>query len=101
MRAVDCPKILKALSDLNRLRIVKALLGVDQTVNELTAKLNLSQYNASRHLRVLRDAGIVDVRVIGQHREYFVNPTARRRVVREGVVLDFGFCMLRMSQLPD
>src|SRR5262245_44495125 len=58
----DCSDILKALSDRTRQRIVKVLLTADRGVNELTEDLNLSQYNTSKHLRVLKQAGIVDVR---------------------------------------
>src|SRR5687768_4388855 len=54
----DCSDILKALSDRTRQRIIKALLGADLNVNELTEKLGLSQYNTSKHLRVLKQAGI-------------------------------------------
>src|SRR4051794_9696203 len=101
MPADDCTDILKALSDRTRQRIVKALLGADLNVNELTEKLGLTQYNTSKHLRVLRQAGIVDARAIAQQREYFIDTTFRRRMQKEGVTLDFGCCSFRMDQLPD
>ena len=101
MPADDCTDILKALGDRTRQRIVKALLGADLNVNELTEKLALSQYNTSKHLRVLKEAGLVEARVIGQQREYFIATTFRRRMEREGVTLDFGCCTFRMDQLPD
>ena len=100
MPADDCSDILKALSDRTRQRIVKALLTTDLGVNELTEQLGLSQYNTSKHLRTLKQAGIVDVRAIGQRREYFIATTFRRRIEREGVTLDFGCCTFRMDQLP-
>ena len=101
MPADDCTDILKALSDRTRLRIVKALLAEDLGVNELTERLDLSQYNTSKHLRVLKQAGIVDVRALGQRREYFIAKTFRRRLEREGSTLDFGCCAFRFDQLPD
>ncbi len=101
MPAEDCTDVLKALADRTRQRIVKALLGADLNVNELTAKLGLSQYNTSKHLRVLKEAGIVDFRALGQQREYHIATTFRRRIEREGVTLDFGCCTFRMDQLPD
>jgi DNA-binding transcriptional ArsR family regulator len=101
MPAEDCTGILKALSDRNRQRIVKALLGADFNVNELSEKLGVPQYNTSKHLRILREAGIVDARAIGQRREYFIATTFRRRIEREGVTLDFGCCAFRMDQLPE
>ena len=41
-------------------------------VGELTARTGLSQPNTSRHLRVLRDAGLVECRAVGQRRVYTV-----------------------------
>ena len=99
--SVDCTEILKALADRTRQRIVKALLAADVSVNELTERLDLSQYNTSKHLRVLKEAGIVEVRALGQRREYSIAPTLRRRLQREGPVLDFGCCTFRFDQLPD
>ncbi|PPF80736.1 ArsR family transcriptional regulator [Subtercola sp. Z020] len=40
------------------------------SVSELVAQLELSQPTVSKHLRVLRDAGLVSVREVGQHRFY-------------------------------
>lgn len=99
MAADDCSDVLKALADRTRQRIVKALLNGDTSVNELTEQLELSQYNTSKHLKVLKEAGIVDVRSIGQRREYFIATTFRRRIEREGTTLDFGCCTFRMDQL--
>jgi len=97
----DCSEILKALSDRSRQRIVKALLSSDLGVNELTEALGLSQYNTSKHLRILKEAGIVDVRALGQRREYFIAKGFRRRIESGGMVLDFGCCTFRMDKLPD
>lgn len=97
----DCSDVLKALADRTRQRIVKALLATDLSVNELTDQLDLSQYNTSKHLKVLKSAGIVESRAIGQRREYHIATTFRRRIEREGVTLDFGCCTFRMDKLPD
>ena len=45
------------------------------TVGELTARLGLSQPMTSKHLRVLREAGLVTVRKQAQQRIYAVSPT--------------------------
>ena len=97
----DCSDILKALVDRSRQRIVKALLAQDLGVNELTETLGLSQYNTSKHLRVLKEAGIVDVRALGTRREYFIASSFRRRIESDRMVLDFGCCTFRMDRLPD
>lgn len=96
----ECSPVLKALADLTRQRIVNALLAGDRSVNELADALSLSQYNTSKHLSVLKNAGIVDVRVAGPRREYSISPRLRRRVQRDGATLDFGCCTFRMDRLP-
>jgi DNA-binding transcriptional ArsR family regulator len=99
MAAGECSPVLKALADQTRQRIVKVLLERDLSVNELTDALSLSQYNTSKHLSVLKSAGIVDVRAVGPRREYFIAPTLRKRMRREGLTLDFGCCTFRVDQL--
>jgi DNA-binding transcriptional ArsR family regulator len=100
MAAGECSPVLKALSDQTRQRIVKVLLERDLSVNELTEALALSQYNTSKHLAVLKSAGIVIVRAAGARREYFIAP-GLRRTIRERITLDFGCCTFRMDQLAD
>ncbi len=101
MPTIDCMEILKALADRTRLRLIKLLIANDSGVSELTEALGISQYNTSKHLRVLREAGVVDVRALGTRREYFIEPDFRRRLQREGPVLDFGCCTFRFDQLPN
>lgn len=101
MTKSDCLDILKALADRTRQRIVKILLAGDLGVNELAECVGQSQCNTSKHLKVLRDAGIVDSRAIGQKREYFIATTFRRRIELDGPVLDFGCCAFRMDRLAD
>jgi DNA-binding transcriptional ArsR family regulator len=53
-----------------RRRILDLLLGGGRTVGELVSATGMSQPNTSRHLRILRDAGLVDSRADGQRRVY-------------------------------
>ena len=101
MPKTDCTDILKALADRSRMRIVKALLAEASGVNDLAEQLKLSQYNVSKHLRVLKQAGIVEVHPDGTRREYFIVKAFRERLKKEGNVLDFGCCSFRFDQLPD
>lgn len=101
MPAVDCTDILKALSDRTRMRIVKALLESSRSVNEIVEAVGASQYNVSKHLRVLRQAGITEVEADGTRRNYAIAAAFRRRLAREGNVLDFGCCRFDFDQLPD
>jgi ArsR family transcriptional regulator len=60
--------IFKVLSDDTRLRIVRLLLasGLELCCCELTDALEVPQYNVSRHLRALKDAGLVNERREGK-----------------------------------
>jgi DNA-binding transcriptional ArsR family regulator len=62
--------VLQALSDPSRRTVLEALSDGPATANELAALLPIARPGASRHLRVLRDAGLVEVRQEGQYRIY-------------------------------
>jgi len=53
---------LKALADPSRLAILHALYGGESNVSELVAKTGFAQANVSKHLRVLREEGLVTSR---------------------------------------
>ena len=53
-------KVMKALSDPNRIKIVKLLQQKVMCVCELRAALKISQPSVSKHLKILEDAGLVD-----------------------------------------
>jgi len=55
-------KVAKALSDPNRVKIIKMLQYKTMCVCELTAALTLAQPTVSKHLKILEDAGLVDFR---------------------------------------
>lgn len=64
----------------NRRRILDLLLEAERPVGELVDALAVSQPAVSKHLRVLRDAGLVDVRTDAQRRIYRVRPEPLRAV---------------------
>ena len=57
-----------------RREILDLLIEGARPVGELAAKTGLSQPNTSRHLRVLREAGLVESRADGQRRLYELRP---------------------------
>jgi ArsR family transcriptional regulator len=71
-------RLLKALADPTRLRIVAALSHRDLCVCHLQDLLRLSQPNVSRHLRILRLAGIVADRRVGLWVHYRLVPPSGR-----------------------
>ena len=58
------------LAEPSRRRILDLLRGGERPVGELVRALAMSQPGVSKHLRVLRDAGLVDVRVDAKRRLY-------------------------------
>jgi DNA-binding transcriptional ArsR family regulator len=64
----------KALAEPNRFQIVELLLDGPRPVGDMVARLHLRQPQVSKHLRVLSDAGLVDVRVDAQRRIYALRP---------------------------
>lgn len=97
MKKESCIPLLKALADETRWRIVRELLETSRNVGELTDKLKVSQYNVSKHLRILREAGIVDTRKAGKHVECRVAGAFRARLARRKNVLDLGCCTFRFN----
>src|SRR5207249_1376783 len=61
---------LSALAEPNRLQIVELLRRKPRAVGEIVAQLGLRQPQVSKHLRVLSDAGLVEVRAVAQQRIY-------------------------------
>jgi DNA-binding transcriptional ArsR family regulator len=66
--------VLRALADESRRPLLEALTGGPATAGELAALLPIARPGTSRHLRVLREAGLVDVRQEAQRRVYDLRP---------------------------
>jgi hypothetical protein len=59
VQAPDCVPALKAIGEETRVRIVELLLERPLGVDEIAETLGVSQYNVSKHLRILREAGLL------------------------------------------
>jgi DNA-binding transcriptional ArsR family regulator len=68
------------IAEPNRRRILDLLLDRERAVGDLVDALHVSQPAVSKHLRVLRDAGLVAVRADGQRRLYRARPEPLREV---------------------
>src|SRR5215472_7526996 len=71
---VSMEAALRALADESRRTMLETLAGGPATVTELAALLPIARPGVSRHLRVLREAGLVDVRQQAQRRVYSLRP---------------------------
>jgi DNA-binding transcriptional ArsR family regulator len=65
---------LRTLAEPNRVAILDLLREREQPVGDLVDQLGLSQPAVSKHLRVLKEAGLVEARVDAQRRLYRVRP---------------------------
>jgi DNA-binding transcriptional ArsR family regulator len=72
------PSTLEALAEPNRRQILDLLLRSERPVGDLVEETALSQPSVSKHLRVLREAGLVEVRSEAQRRIYRVRPEPLR-----------------------
>jgi DNA-binding transcriptional ArsR family regulator len=64
------PETLAALGEPNRLRILELLRAGPSSVNDIHVRLKLRQSQASQHLKVLRDVGLVEMEPRAQQRLY-------------------------------
>ena len=66
--------VVRALADESRRTLLQSLADGPATAGELAALLPIARPGVSRHLRVLREAGLVDVRREAQRRVYGLRP---------------------------
>ena len=69
-------EVFEALADPTRRRIVELLAENERSAGELAGQFRVSRPAVSKHLRVLREAGVVDVRGDAQKRIYRLEPRA-------------------------
>ncbi|MCB0969520.1 MAG: winged helix-turn-helix transcriptional regulator [Ilumatobacter sp.] len=62
--------VLEVIAEPTRRRILDAVRDGERSVSELVEVVGMHQPGVSRHLKVLRDAGLVEVRPVGQRRLY-------------------------------
>jgi DNA-binding transcriptional ArsR family regulator len=68
------------IAEPNRRAILGLLASSERSVGELEQRLRMPQTSVSKHLRVLRDAGLVEARVEAQRRVYRIVPAQLREV---------------------
>jgi ArsR family transcriptional regulator len=69
----DFIKVMKALSDPNRVKIIKMLQHKTMCVCEMREALQIAQPSVSKHLKVLEDAGLVSSKKDGQWVDYYLS----------------------------
>jgi len=79
-RAPTTADAFNAIAEPRRREILDLLAGGERPVNDLVHALGLAQPQVSKHLRVLREVGAVDVRDAGRHRLYRLNGHALKPI---------------------
>ena len=100
MQGLECIGALKALSEETRLRILRAVSEEPLDVSQISTRLGVSAYNVSKHLLVLKDAGLLQVEPQGKRRLYSLTPSVKGQLPTNENVLDLGCCTFRFNQLP-
>jgi DNA-binding transcriptional ArsR family regulator len=99
MTGTDCIAALKALGEETRLRLLRLLSKEQLSVNEISERLKVSQYNVSKHLRVMREAGLLETKRLGKQRHYTVARNFKSATANTHNVLDLGCCTFRLDKL--
>jgi DNA-binding transcriptional ArsR family regulator len=79
-RAATTADAFNAVAEPRRRQILDALAGGERPVNDLVRQLGLAQPQVSKHLRVLKEVGAVDVREDGRRRLYRLNGRALKPI---------------------
>lgn len=79
-RAATTTDAFNAVAEPRRRQILDVLSTGEMPVNDLVSRLHMSQPLVSKHLRVLREVGLVDVREDGRQRMYRFNGQALRPI---------------------
>src|SRR5258707_14245040 len=79
-RAATTADVFNAVAEPRRRQILDALASGERPVNDLVDILGLAQPQVSKHLRVLREVGAVDVRDQGRQRLYRLNGSALKPI---------------------
>ena len=79
-RAATTADAFNAVAEPRRRQILDALVDGERPVNELVRVLGLAQPQVSKHLRVLREVRVVDVREKGRQRLYRLNGQALKPI---------------------
>jgi ArsR family transcriptional regulator len=99
LQSDKCARVLRALADPERLRIVQCLQSGPRTVTCISELLGNEIANVSHHLGVLRNAGLVLDAREGKFVVYSLHPDVFRpgQSRSDGDVIDLGCCRLELN----
>jgi ArsR family transcriptional regulator len=92
----SCAAMLKVLADETRLAVVEQLLDGPKHVGEINESLGVEQSLLSHHLKVLREAGMVEARRDGKAVLYRLTPELES--ARKGRAINLGCCLISFDK---
>jgi len=92
-----CSKTLKALSDLNRLKILELLFKGELCVSDMVKALKIDQPKVSHHLAILKREGVIIDRRQGRKIIYSLHPAVYKKASDFVDKIDFGFCSVEFK----
>lgn len=95
----QCSEVLRALGDETRLRILESLLIEEKCVSDLVREIRKAQPHVSHHLRILRQAGLIEGLREGKRICYRIAPAMVRALKQDRrQALDFGCCQISFPE---
>jgi DNA-binding transcriptional ArsR family regulator len=95
LQSKECARVLKALADPDRLRIIQCLQAGPRNVSQMAEELQADLANVSHHLGVLRNAGLVQDEKQGKYVLYTLHPDVFQA---DAEVADLGCCRLELGR---
>lgn len=95
LSSAKCAAMLRAVGDETRLRILESLLVKERCVTDLVREIRRGQPHVSHHLRILREAGLVEGLRNGKRVCYRIAPNVHRALRgTRSPTLEFGCCRI-------
>ncbi len=95
-QAKNCAKMLQALAEPNRIRVIECLRTGSMNVTDLARALKVEIVNVSHHLGVLREAGLVEAVKDGRFVIYSLHPKVFQNDSSKATYLDLGWCRVEI-----
>jgi ArsR family transcriptional regulator len=95
----DCLKKIRALADENRLKVMGILMKGPSHVNPISKELGFEQYNVSKHLRILEQAGLISQKKSGQKRIYSLTESVSKNIAKNKNKLVLPCCTFDFNKL--
>lgn len=100
MTGVKCMAVLRALGEMNRPRIMRLLLKEQLSVNAVAQRSEISEYNVSKHLRLLKKASLLEMDQSAKERLWRGVPSLKEELAANKNVLELDCCSFRSPSFP-